>query len=451
MTAYTVGKLWKFGSLEQEQFISTPFPQAANTFVKELTCLGFKLYFLTNTDMIIPTKLWEETANSTGYVFSKLSLVQYLSAMNKVVSDLTPSNLLLSKTSIYTSSLFTHGTAGYSMKSDILVTSTIVNITPDLITALAQLKEFTENFKLSFELKGYRPTRKVLTRPKKSTDTPEYLLKRKLLVRDWFFFIVWYIRLKKALGIVGDKFIKSEARNGMLGKFLELIKDNCKITLRCQEINVQAWDNTEKERRIVVKKAEMPSVKIYFRNPAVEYYKDDERSGVSALAKEFNVTANYRMDVEEAATDSPVKVARLPSASPKRLRQAAEGAVAAAGKNTARASIPGPLIKASDQPKSNVFQGAGATFSSAAEPRGPPPERLPFNKGKDHSQTPATRAPAMPQSDEDYKDPRIHEYIDENVGGRIQSVVLLQLGAGYSREGVLRFTYLNSPSNIVRF
>jgi hypothetical protein len=78
-------------------------------FIKELTAMGLQCYFLPNCKMIIPTKLWEETHESPAYVFSQLAVADYLKAMRKVQSELRPHDLLLGKTSLFTSSVFTHG------------------------------------------------------------------------------------------------------------------------------------------------------------------------------------------------------------------------------------------------------------------------------------------------------------------------------------------------------
>lgn len=56
------------------------------------------------------------------------------------------------------------------------------------------------------DLKQYRPSRKPMTNvPGKIAQKYALKRKRKLLVRDWFFFVVWYIRLKKILKGVYQK------------------------------------------------------------------------------------------------------------------------------------------------------------------------------------------------------------------------------------------------------
>ena len=47
--------------------------------------------------------------------------------------------------------------------------------------------------------------------PAKIQNKPSVKRKRKLIVRDWFFFIVWYIRLKKIINSVYEKANASSA------------------------------------------------------------------------------------------------------------------------------------------------------------------------------------------------------------------------------------------------
>ncbi len=63
------------------------------------------------------------------------------------------------------------------------MTNTTFNVSPELLAAILQIQEFRSNYQLSFELKGYRPARRVITKKMPDNPSPEYLMKRKLLVR----------------------------------------------------------------------------------------------------------------------------------------------------------------------------------------------------------------------------------------------------------------------------
>ena len=75
-----------------------------------------------------------------------------------------------------------------------------INANPQILSDIKHLVDRCQNHYLLRDLKQYRPHRKPIT------DVPKHLekrvvlrKKRKLVVRDWFFFVVWYIRLKKIL------------------------------------------------------------------------------------------------------------------------------------------------------------------------------------------------------------------------------------------------------------
>ena len=75
-----------------------------------------------------------------------------------------------------------------------------INVNPQILNDMKHLSDRCQTHYLLRDLKQYRPHRKPIT------DVPKHLekrftlsKKRKLIVRDWFFFVVWYIRLKKIL------------------------------------------------------------------------------------------------------------------------------------------------------------------------------------------------------------------------------------------------------------
>ena len=75
-----------------------------------------------------------------------------------------------------------------------------ININPQILSDVKHLVDRCQNHYLLRDLKQYRPHRKPIT------DVPKHLekrltlrKKRRLIVRDWFFFVVWFIRLKKIL------------------------------------------------------------------------------------------------------------------------------------------------------------------------------------------------------------------------------------------------------------
>ncbi len=474
LTAYTSNKSWKFGSLDQEQFVSTPMPPSPTAFIKELTALGAKLYFEPNAEMIIPRRLWEDTIDAEGYVFSKMSLAQYVTSMNKAAAGVLPENFLLSKANIYISSMITHG-GSYSLKTDILVTSAAVNLSPELAGSLVQLKEFTENYYLSFQLKGYRPARRVLTRMKKSTDSAEYLRKRKLLVRDWFFFIVWYVRLKKTLSALGAKGLENEVHPaGNFRKFVDLFKGNCRVTLRCQDISLNIWNDPDKEKRIVRDKAAVPNVKIFLRNPAMEYYISADKEGFQGLVKDFVVTQYYLKEPDSPLSDSPmndspIRVSKIPETIPAVFQNVAETAAAAAtpfamaGKIESRGPITRSQTKALEPPKIDaaLMSLVGPTAGIIEQPGARTQPHSQFRKAPEFTPTTAAaiseRHSLCPETiplvrkGEEKKFQRVTEFTDEASRHKAQSAVVFQIGSGYTKEGVARISFTKSQEQIVGF
>ena len=84
-----------------------------------------------------------------------------------------------------------------------------LNVNPCIVDDLNNFIEYSKAFYLLKDLKQYRPHRKPI--PASEINEPALLKnkvlchKRKLLVRDWFFFVVWSIRLKKILRTVYDR------------------------------------------------------------------------------------------------------------------------------------------------------------------------------------------------------------------------------------------------------
>ena len=78
-------------------------------------------------------------------------------------------------------------------------------MTPDLVTTLHALNEYIENYYIAQDLKQYRPQRRPITPSqvksvsKKVLKSESFKRKRRNVVRDWLYYIVWYVRLKRIL------------------------------------------------------------------------------------------------------------------------------------------------------------------------------------------------------------------------------------------------------------
>ena len=67
------------------------------------------------------------------------------------------------------------------------------------------MNEYVENYYIAQDLKQYRPQRKPITAlqlkgvSKKTVKSESFKRKRRNVVRDWLYYIVWYVRLKRIL------------------------------------------------------------------------------------------------------------------------------------------------------------------------------------------------------------------------------------------------------------
>lgn len=73
-----------------------------------------------------------------------------------------------------------------------------INMSEPVLTTLLTFKNYIEDVQIVQKLKQYRPQRKPITdRNKDVQELPENVRrKRRLLVRDWFFYAIWYVRLR---------------------------------------------------------------------------------------------------------------------------------------------------------------------------------------------------------------------------------------------------------------
>lgn len=84
----------------------------------------------------------------------------------------------------------------------------MVTVTPRVLEQLESLTHFCNNSIILKDLKQYRPHRRPITEvPQEIADHPNLKRKRRLIVRDWFFYVVWFVRLRR---IVKSLFLEEE-------------------------------------------------------------------------------------------------------------------------------------------------------------------------------------------------------------------------------------------------
>lgn len=81
----------------------------------------------------------------------------------------------------------------------------IVNLTPEAIVSLKDMADCFDNYYIAQDLKQYRPQRKPITKSqikglsKELVKSEKFKRKRRNIVRDWLYFIVWFVRLRRIL------------------------------------------------------------------------------------------------------------------------------------------------------------------------------------------------------------------------------------------------------------
>lgn len=171
--------------------------------MRENNILGVRIYWKSMAGMYIPHSLLESTKNSKDYIFDAVSPEEMVNLMKKSFDE----ERLIDDFSIY--STFTLNTRVDAVeealnngrpriKAEVLITKIQVNITPNKLNDLLAFMETFENLLIRELLKSYRPRRRPIT-VNRSHESEKYKRKRYLIVRDWFFYGLWAIRLKKAI------------------------------------------------------------------------------------------------------------------------------------------------------------------------------------------------------------------------------------------------------------
>jgi len=238
-------------------------------------------------EMYIPISLFEQTKNSENRIFEAISLEDMRNLMHQSFADETlidTFSLFCSFTKNERESAMSEAIAGNRprIKAEILFTKMAINLSPNKVNDVASFIEYSQNIKILEDLQPYRPLRRPITK-NILNESEKHRKKRKLIVRDWFFYVVWSIRLKKLIKSApkikeehdkkleeykklyekmeknrGDSRIKDldEYMKRMKQKIeLEIAKKEqekekseknitgIKLTLRCQEISIKCFSN----------------------------------------------------------------------------------------------------------------------------------------------------------------------------------------------------------------
>ena len=93
-----------------------------------------------------------------------------------------------------------------------------INISPDIAADLGAFLEYVSNYFVIKDLRNYRPLRRPITGSKKP-ESAKLRRTRKLIARDWFFYVIWSMRLKK---LMRNAHQLRESREKQLAQLLKL-------------------------------------------------------------------------------------------------------------------------------------------------------------------------------------------------------------------------------------
>ena len=79
-----------------------------------------------------------------------------------------------------------------------VINSVKVSINPSILDDLQTFAEYLENFMIMPDLKAYRPHRRPIVADMTRASEGVRQVRRQI-VREWFHFVVWSVRLKKFL------------------------------------------------------------------------------------------------------------------------------------------------------------------------------------------------------------------------------------------------------------
>eukprot|EP00826_Nyctotherus_ovalis_P060007 TRINITY_DN8391_c0_g1_i3.p1 TRINITY_DN8391_c0_g1~~TRINITY_DN8391_c0_g1_i3.p1 ORF type:complete len:346 (-),score=42.38 TRINITY_DN8391_c0_g1_i3:227-1264(-) len=213
-----------------------------NLIIRETNATNLRVYWRSSAEMIIPNSLWESTKNLDKQIFDAISLEDMRSMMKESFAD----NNLVEPFSVFTN--IAYAVAGREKQSaaenrvsvDILLTKVAVNVNPGIIEDMNAFKEHAANMIIMRELKSYRPLQRPIIEEPRPTDSAKLRRKRLLIVRDWFFYVVWTARIKQAIESLYETEAKSKAAQEEVRRLHGKLAER-----RKQLANTQKWDRTD--------------------------------------------------------------------------------------------------------------------------------------------------------------------------------------------------------------
>lgn len=205
VTSYVVNNEWNFGSIENSKFNRAIPKDTENLKIRETNLKDIRMYWKSPAEMIIPLSLYEATKNAEKQIFDAISIDDIKNMMEQSSTNedfIEQFSFYMNFSKNYRPTAIKEAKSGkrYKVKIDLLLTKFALNITPRIIENIIMLKEYVQNFAIRQELKNYRPKlRPIVSNETSKLESDEMKRKRLLIVRDWFYFVVWANRIKKLI------------------------------------------------------------------------------------------------------------------------------------------------------------------------------------------------------------------------------------------------------------
>ncbi|CDW78351.1 vacuolar protein sorting-associated protein 13a [Stylonychia lemnae] len=219
---------WRFESLGQNKPTQSKSNNDPLSMLKNCIIENFRVYWNCMSEMYIPTSLWESTRHLKYQIFEAMEVSDLRGFLlqpfnpgkqNQFQYLISPTNIT-NQISYYKS----EDKQNENTQISLIFTPFEINVTPRMVEDMNNLVELCQNYFLSRDLKQYRPHRKPITSvPEHLKNNPVIQRKRKLFVRDWFFYVVWFVRLKRILrNMYSTELLQQELEGN--SKYSEILK-----------------------------------------------------------------------------------------------------------------------------------------------------------------------------------------------------------------------------------
>lgn len=184
-----------------------------------------------------------------------------------------------------------------------------VSLTPQLLHDLSRLLEFFQNYSLQNDLKQYRPQRRPMITPPGLQLSEQLKRKKRLLVRDWFFYVIWYIRLKKLLV------------NYYNGEKTPVAVEDCsrRSEMRVQSVTLKVFEEAVDKYRTKDKKA-WPTIELELEAVGYSFEGEPTSKARQLMVKEVK---GFAVSLQKRSVSQKVSVLNRTANSSKRMPEAA--------------------------------------------------------------------------------------------------------------------------------